>query len=349
MKRSYAKWVQAGLAAAVIGVIIYAGGGTLIPERKKGGASRIIVYGFSIISEPLRDEIFPLFRERWRKDTGKDVEFLDSFAASGVVANQIVNGTPADVAILSHPADADRIVKARRSLHDWRQAPNGGIVNRTPFLIAVRKGNPKGITDFASLGKKDVSIVHPDPMTSGGAQWAVIAEYAEPIILAKAKGRPPSPDVAYAQLLAIWRNVTAQAPSARAARTQFDQGFGDALVTYEVELLLDKQRNTEVEVVVPRATIFSEHPVVIVDRNVGPGERDAVEAFVKFLFTEDAQRAFVRHGFRSILPGLDAQNPGFAPIEHPYTVADLGGWNKAQEEIVEKLWKERVLPELGGK
>lgn len=344
-RRRSTQWLQTGLILGIVAFIVWFAGGTLFPDRGKGGAARIVVYGFSIVGEPLREDVFPLFRKRYLADTGRDVEFLDSFAASGIVTNQIINGTPADVAILSHPGDADRLVQARCARHDWREGPHGGILNRTPMVIAVRKGNPKGIRDFASLGRPDVSIVHPDPTTSGGAQWGVFAEYAEPLMLARAKGRTPSPDVAHAQLLSIWRNVTAQAPSARAARTQFDQGFGDALVTYEVEVLLDRQQNQDIEIVVPPATILSEHPIVVIDRNVRKGERDAVDAFVRFLYTEEAQAAFVRHGFRAVLPGLDAANPHLARLEHPYTIGDLGGWTKAQQEIVEDLWKGRLLAE----
>jgi sulfate/thiosulfate transport system substrate-binding protein len=340
-----AKYLNAGVLIAIVAAIVWTCGGTLFPEHGRGDTSRIIVYGFSILAEPLRDEIFPLFRRKWRAETGHDVEFLDSFAGSGTIANQIVNGTPVDIAILSHPGDADRIFQARMTSKDWRDAPHGGILNRTPFLIAVRRGNPKGIRSYADLGRGGIDVIHPDPLTSGGAQWAIIAEYAEPMVLARAKGRQPSEEVAYAQLLSIWQNVRAQAPSARAARTQFDQGFGDALITYEVELLLDQSKNQDVEIVIPPATILSEHPIVVVDRNIRAPERPAVDAFVSFLHSEEAQRAFVRHGFRSVNPKLDVENERFAKIEHAYLVAELGGWERAREEIIERIWKGRVLVE----
>ncbi|HVY60257.1 MAG TPA: substrate-binding domain-containing protein [Planctomycetota bacterium] len=339
-----ARFVRTGLVFAVVAAIVYFCGGTLFPQRR-AGSTRIVVYGFSIVSEALREDIFPLFRDQWRSEHGGDIEFIDSYAGSGTIANQIVNGAPADVAILSHPGDAERVARAR-STRDWRAGEHGGIVNRTPIAIAVRKGNPKGIQTFGDLGRAGIRVVHPDPLTSGGAQWAVLAEYAEPILRDRATGRPPSTETAAAQLAAIWRNVVAQAPSARAARTQFDQDFGDALVTYEVELLLDRARGTSpVDTVVPAFTILCEHPVVILDRNIDPAKLPVVEAFVKFLASPKAQRAFVRHGFRSIDPALDAANPGLARLDHPCTIADLGGWDEAQREIIEDAWKGHALAE----
>jgi ABC-type sulfate transport system substrate-binding protein len=342
-----AKYLRSALLVAVIGAIIWTCGGTLFPERRRGDTTQVIVYGFSILSEVLNEEIFPLFQAHWRHKTGGRIQFVDSFNASGTVANQVVLGAPADIAIFSHPGDADRVWKSGAAYSDWRTGPNGGIVNRTPILIATRKGNPKAINGFGSLGRPDVQIVHPDPLTSGGAQWAILAEFAEPIIVARSHGRTVDEQVGYEQLLSIWRNVTAQAASARAARTQFDQGFGDAIVTYEVELLLDQARGKKdgLEIVVPRSTILCEHPVVLLDRNISESEMPAVKEFYDFLFTEPAQRAFVRHGFRSIYPALDAANPSLARVEYPFTVDAIGGWTEARERIVEQIWKGRVLAE----
>lgn len=338
-----AKFARYGLWVAALATIIWTCGGALFPERADRGHVRLIVYGFSILAEPLKDEIFPLFREKWRRETGTDVEFVDSYAASGTIANQIVNGTPADVAIFSHPGDADRVVSARRSRLDWRAAPYGGIVNRTAIAILVRKGNPHRIERFADLGKPGIALIHPDPLTSGGAQWALLAEYAEPIQNAARRNVAPPHEVAEAQLAAIWRNVVAQAPSARAARVQFDHGFGDAVVTYEVELYTDISRGGEAEMVIPETTILTEHPVVVIDRNVGDAERPAVDAFVAFLTGDEAQRAFVRYGFRSVRPDLDATNPKLARIANAYTVADLGGWDESRRAIVERVWRGSVL------
>jgi sulfate transport system substrate-binding protein len=340
------KSLLAPLAAlASVGVLFWTCGGAFFADvRPRGNRVRISVYGFSVIAEPLRERIFPAFRTQWLARTGEEVEFSDSFAASGTVANQITFGAPADIAILACPGDADRIVASGMALRSWREGPHGGILNRTAVVIAFRAGNPHRICSFADLARDDLKIVHPDPLTSGGAQWAILAEYAAPILAARAEGRAPAPEAAERGLLAIWRNVVAQAPSARAANMQFDTGFGDVLITYEVEALLDLRQGRAIEYVVPPATILAEHPVVLVDHNIDPRERPAVEGFARYLWTEEAQRIFVDYGFRSVLPGLDDANPKLRPIPCAFTVADLGGWSRAREEIVDRIWEHRILP-----
>jgi sulfate transport system substrate-binding protein len=215
-------------------------------------------------------------------------------------------------------------------------------VNRTPFIVLVRDGNPKRIADFSDLARPGVGVVHPDPLTSGGAQWAILAEYGS------ALRRTGDPDSAYSELLGTWRNVVAQASSSRAARTQFESGFGDALITYEQEAVADAAKGElRGEVVYPRSTIMSEHVVVVIDRNVPAADRDLVDAFVQFLWSDVAQRIFVEHGFRSVVEQLDSANPRFGAIADPFTIDDLGGWSDAKPDIIEAIWKQRVLAELG--
>jgi sulfate/thiosulfate transport system substrate-binding protein len=131
--------------------------------------------------------------------------------------------------------------------------------------------------------------------------------------------------------------------SAREARATFEQGYGDALVTYELEGMLLKQANSAIEMVVPEATIFSEHPVVIIDRNVSPGDRPLVEAFVRFLWTDEAQRAFVQNHFRSVTnDALTQENKELATIKYPFTVDYFGGWARAYPEVIEAVFKNQV-------
>jgi ABC-type sulfate transport system substrate-binding protein len=247
------------------------------------------------------------------------------------------------VAILSLELDAQRLAEAGRVGEGaWRSLPHHGILNRTPFIIMVRPGNPKGISGFADLARPGVGVVHPDPLTSGGAQWAILAEYGS------ALRRTRDPDSAHAELAGTWRNVVAQASSARAARTQFDSGFGDALITYEQEAIADAAKGKlHGEVVYPPSTILSEHVVVVVDPNVHGADRELVDAFVAFLWSPAAQRIFVEHGFRSVDDSLNIGNPLFGPIQDPFTVADLGEWPAAKADIIEAIWKARVLKELG--
>ena len=313
-----------------------------LPFVNKPKTRTIIIYGFSILDEVMNDEILPAFQSEWEMKTGERIEFITSFAGSGTITNQIILGVPADIAILSTELDAFRLVESGVLKEDsWRQLPYHGILNRTPFIILVRPGNPKAIHDFGDLTKPGIGIVHPDPLTSGGAQWAILAEYGSVLLTTGDK------NLAYNQLLGIWKNVVAQAPSARAARTQFENGFGDALITYEQEALRDKALgNLDAEIVYPESTILSEHTVVIIDKNVGRDERDMIAAFVQFLWSEKAQQLFVKYGYRSVVEELNNANPDFGSIARPFGVDDLGGWKKAKQEIIDSQWKEQVLKEI---
>lgn len=333
---------RVGLGAAAGALALYA----IWPWLPAVGGSpprTIVLYGFSILAEVMNEGVFPAFQAAWLAQSGERIEFTTSFAGSGTIANQIILGVPAEVAILSLELDAFRLEQAGVVPGPtWTDLPHGGVVNRTPFIILVRPGNPKQIRGFSDLARPGIGVVHPDPLTSGGAQWAVLAEYGS------ALRQTGDPDSAYEQLLGIWRNVVAQASSARGARTQFEGGFGDALVTYEQEAIYDVARGRlQAEIVYPSSTILSEHIVVGLERNVPPAEQALVEAFVDFLWGAEAQRVFVQYGFRSVDEELNDANPSFGPIEDAFTVADLGGWAEAKAEIIDGVWKGRVMPELG--
>lgn len=300
----------------------------------------LVVYGFSILSESINQAVFPAFQRHWKSKTGQTVELVSSFAGSGTVANQVLLGVPAQVVILALETDAEKWVASRLLPGpEWQKLPQRGVLNRTPFVLLVRPGNPKKIRDFADLARPGVRVLHPDPLTSGGAQWALLAEYGSAVRSGQ------SAEQAQQQMLGIWRNVVAQSSSARSARTQFSSGFGDALITYEQDLLHDARAGKlEGEIVYPSSTVLSEHTVVQIPHNVKPAERELVDAFVQYLWSDEAQKIFAEWGFRSVDPKY---NGSFEAIKQPFTVSDLGGWQKAKPEIVEQVWKQRVLPELG--
>jgi sulfate/thiosulfate transport system substrate-binding protein len=303
----------------------------------------VIVYGFSILGEVMNEGIFPAFAARWEVETGEQVEFISAFASSGTVTNQMIMGVPAEVAILSLELDALRLVEAGVVPGPtWRDLPHAGVVNRTPFIIIVRPGNPLNIQDFADLTRPGVGVVHPDPLTSGGAQWALLAEYGSVLMTGGDLQQ------AFDQLLGIWKNVVAQAASARAVRTQFESGFGDALITYEQEVISDLLRGRAIgEIAYPVSTILSEHTVVLLEDNIPADDLPVVRAFLDYLWSDEAQRIFVAYGFRSVDESLNSLNPYFGEIVAPFTVAEMGGWVEAKKAIVDAIWKDKVLPELG--
>ncbi|HEV2762737.1 MAG TPA: sulfate ABC transporter substrate-binding protein [Pyrinomonadaceae bacterium] len=343
-----ARLLRAALAVALCAVLLASGCLPGSPQGGSGGAGgggrrTITLYGFSVVKEVLEKAVFPGFAAKWKQEHGEDVTFTSSFAGSETITNQILQGVGADVAILSIERDVDRLTQGGAVTSDWRSRPARGIVNKTPFIILVRQGNPKGIRDFADLAKPGVKVVHPDPVSSGGAQWSILAMYGSELKKAEAQGGGRDEAQALQTLKAVWKNVFSTPGSAREAHTQFETGYGDALITYELEGLLMKGAKTDVEIVVPESTIFSEHPAVVIDRNVSADERPVLDAFMQYLWGEEAQRAFVQYHFRSATDeSLDAANPGFARIPLPFTVEYLGGWGKAYPDIIERVWRDQV-------
>ena len=310
---------------------------------ESGGGVTITLYGFSIMKESLEKAIFPAFAAKWKSAHGVDVRFTSSFAGSEMVTNQIIQGVKAQVAILSIERDAQRLKQHGDITSDWHTLPQRGIVNKTPFVILVRKGNPKGIHDFPDLAKPGVKVIHPDPNSSGGAQWSILAIYGSELVKSEKQSGGPDHARALETLQAIWRNVISTPGSAREARSTFESGYGDALITYELEGLLLKAAGSPIEIVVPEATIFSEHPAVVIDRNVSAADRPIIDAFMQYLWSEDAQRAFVKYHFRSSTnEALNQENKELATIKYPFTVDYFGGWDKAYPEVIEGIFRDSV-------
>ncbi len=336
--------LRACAACALLSLVLFS---SCLPQSStgtdSGGARSITVYGFSVMKEALEKSIFPGFAAKWKQEHGLDVSFTSSFAGSETITNQILQGVGADVGIFSIERDVDRLKQGGAVTADWHQLPSQGIVNKTPFIILVRKGNPKGIRDFPDLARPGIKVIHPDPVSSGGAMWSVLAIYGSELMKSEKETGKRDEARALQTLKGVWRNVFSTPGSAREARTQFELGHGDALITYELEGLLMKDARGDVEIVVPEATIFSEHPAVIIDRNVTNEERPVVNAFIQYLWSDEAQRAFVKYYFRSVTnEALNQENKAFAEIKLPFYVRDLGGWSKAYPDIIERIWRDQV-------
>jgi sulfate/thiosulfate-binding protein len=348
MKSRTAKVFRIRAAGIMLGLLALVIVSSCLPKplsESGSGGVNITLYGFSIMKEPLEKAIYPAFVAKVKREHNLDIHFTSSFAGSETITNQILQGVKAQVAILAIERDALRLQEAGFVTSDWHNLPQRGIVNKTPFVILVRKGNPKGIHDFADLAKPGVKLIHPDPTNSGGAQWSLLAMYGSELVKAEKQGGEGDRAKALQTLQAIWRNVISTPASAREARTTFELGNGDALITYELDGLLMKQNNAkaDAEIVIPEATILSEHPVVVIDRNVGPMDRQVIDAFVQYLWSEEAQRAFVKSNFRaSTNDALNEENKELATIKYPFTVDYFGGWAKAYPEIIEHVFRDQV-------
>lgn len=297
----------------------------------------VVLYCFSTLDDVMQDRLVPAFREQWLKDEGETVEFVATFAGSGEITDRILAKYAAELAIVSSELDAHRLPVPWES---WRQLPYGGTLARTPLVIVAREGNPRNIRGFADLSREGVELLHGDPATSGAAELAILAEYGS----AFQRGRDE--ELAYQQLLGIWRNVTVQLPTARDARNRFESGEGDAFITYEEDVVGSPSRGAiQGEVIYPSSTIVAEPVVVKIEKNIEDSSRRVIDAFVDFLWTREAQQILVDYGFRSVNEELNPDRGEIAVMETPFTLRELGGL-AARREILQTIWKGRVLPEL---
>ena len=309
-----------------------------------GGERNVTLYAFSVMREAMDKAVLPGFAAKWKRERGEDVRFTASYAGSETITNQILQGGGADLGIFSIERDVERLAQKGLVTSNWKATPFGGVVNKTPFVILVRGGNPKNIRDFADLARPGVRVIHPDPDGSGGAQWSILAIYGSELKKSQAESGGADLARSLGLLRGVWRNVISTPGSAREARAQFETGHGDAFITYELEGLMMKAAGAPFEIVVPRATVFSEHPAVVIDRNVTAEERPLLDAFMQYLWSDEAQRAFVAHHFRAVThEEFNAANKEFARVELPFTVGDLfGGWQRAYPEVIDGVWRRQV-------
>jgi sulfate transport system substrate-binding protein len=337
------KTIRSAISVAALFILLQTIACLPAPSTENANAQTITLYGFSIMKEVMEKEIYPKFVAKWKREHGADVGFVSSFAGSETVVNQILQGAPAEIAVLSIDRDAQRLYDNKATTTDWHNNPEHGVINKTPFIILVRKGNPLGIKDFPDLAKPGVKVIHPDPVSSGGAQWSILAIYGSELVKSKAETGTEDHMRARNLLAGVWANVISTPGSAREARTQFETGYGDVLITYELEGLLMKAAGAPFDIVVPPSTIFSEHPAVIIDRNVSDNQRDFVKAFLNYLWSDEAQRSFVKFNLRSVTnESFNDENKEFAKIEKPFTVELFGGWQRAYPEIIEQVFYDQV-------
>jgi sulfate/thiosulfate-binding protein len=273
-------------------------------------------------------KIIPLFQKYWKDKTGQDVEFQESYLGSGAQSRAIVGGFEADVAALSLEADIDRITKAGLITSDWKSKGAKGMVSDSIAVIAVREGNPKNIKDWKDLTQPGLEILTPDPASSGGAQWNVMALWGAAergFVDGYAKGD----DNAARQFLKdVFKNVTVLDKGARESITNFEQGVGDVAITYENEVKVAQKGGQKYEFVTPSSTILIENPIAVIDANVDKhGTREVAEAFRDYLFTKEAQQVFAEYGLRSVDPEVaKATAAEYPPVKDLFLIGDVGGW-----------------------
>lgn len=283
------------------------------------------------IPRAAHDAIIPKFVEQWKKEKGQNVIFSHSYGGSGSQTRAIIDGLDADITHLALAADTEKIVADGLIYPSWTtEVPNGGTVAKTVAAIVVRPGNPKNIRSFQDLTRDDVKWVTPDPKTSGGARWNFMALWNDAL-------KRNNNDEAKAKefVTKAFKNVAVLARDAREATDAFaKQGQGDALLSYENEVIFAQQKGEKLEYVVPEINISIDTPVAVVDKNVDRNRnREAAEAYANFLFTPEAQAEFVKLGFRPFGKAAKENAKRFPPVKDLATIQNFGGWNKVQKKF----------------
>jgi sulfate transport system substrate-binding protein len=280
----------------------------------------------------LYSEVNRAFAQRWKEQTGEKVLIRQSHGGSGKQARTVIDGLPADVVTLALAYDIDRIAERAQLLPtDWqKRLPHGSTPFTSTIVFLVRKGNPRNIRDWGDLARPGVSVITPNPKTSGGARWNYLAAWSWAV-------RQPggSPATARKFLHDLYGNVPVLDTGARASLTTFVQRrIGDVCISWENEafLAIDKLGDDKFEIVTPSVSILAEPPVAVVDKVVQRrGTERVARAYLEYLYSSDGQEIGARHHFRPRDPAVAARYASRFPRMQLATIADFGGWAEVQK------------------
>lgn len=329
------------LTILALGVIIAISLTTFWDLARQSSGRTLTIYGYSAMEEPFKNEVIPAFQQWYRQTHGEEVEIVTSFAGSGHIFNQIRAGAPAQVAIFATEIEPTKLMEDGLITTDWRTFPENGTFALTVAVILTRDGNPENIMSFEDLGNNGVDVLLPDPTTSGGAQWAILALYGSAFLNDTGIPSDGGTEPAAKLLKRVISNASSLPESARKALTQFGLGYGDALLTYENDALVDIAKGRRYEIIMPQSTIAIEPKVVIIDANVGEEDAALVGEFMDFLWGAEAQEAMAKNHFRVVDQTVFQRHAAdFQKVDSPFTIDDLGGWDEASVQVIEGAWRE---------
>jgi sulfate transport system substrate-binding protein len=278
----------------------------------------------------LYDDYNAAFAKYWKTKTGKNIAIRQSHGGSGKQARTVIDGLNADVVTLALAYDIDALATQGKLLPaNWQtRLPNNSSPYTSTIVFLVRKGNPKKIKDWADLARPGVSVITPNPKTSGGARWNYLAAWAWAL-------KQPGGSAATAEqyIGKLYKNVPVLDTGARGSLTTFAQrGIGDVMISWENEAFLATKQlgKDKLEIVVPSLSILAEPPVAVVDKvAIRRGTTVEARAYLEYLYSKEGQEIVAQHWYRPRDPAIAAKYASTFPKINLVTIADFGGWGKA--------------------
>ena len=300
------------LVAALAAVVAGCGGSS---SGSSGNELSLVAYS---TPKEAYAALIPAFQ---KTPEGKGVDFNQSYGPSGDQSRAVDGGLPADVVEFSLESDITRLVDSGIVDKSWNANQYKGMVTDSVVVLAVRKGNPKNIKSWEDLVKPGVEVITPNPFTSGGARWNIMAAYGSQIEQGKSEAEATD------FLKRLFDNVAVQDKSARDALTTFTGGKGDVLIAYENEAIAAQQAGEDLDYVIPDQTILIENPIAVTkDASSKAG------AFVKFLYTPEAQGIFASKGYRPVVKSAAGADK-FPKPKDLFDIQKFGGWGTVGDKF----------------
>ncbi|HMD44634.1 MAG TPA: sulfate ABC transporter substrate-binding protein [Acidimicrobiales bacterium] len=297
------------LAGTLAAVVPLAASG---PAGASGGSVALVAYS---TPKPAYAALISAFAQT---AAGQGVTFAQSYGPSGTQATAVANGLPADVVNFSLSPDMNKLVKAGLVSPSWAAGPNKGFVTNSIVSFVVRPGNPKHIKTWSDLVRSGVTVITPNPFSSGSAKWNLMAAYGAQLSQGKSKV------AATAYLGQLLKHTAAQPTSASTALQAFLSGQGDVLLDYEDDALYAVHKGEPVQIVTPPQTILIQNPIAVSTKPVSP---TAAKAFLAFLLSPKGQTIWGQQGYRPVLAPV-AKQFHFPKPKTLFTIDSLGGWTK---------------------
>jgi sulfate/thiosulfate-binding protein len=291
-------------------------------SSSSGSSGSVALVAYSTPQQAFEEGLIPAFQD---SSAGEGVEFTTSFGSSGDQRRAVEAGQHADFVDLSLEPDMTSLVEAGLVPKDWSTNEHRGFITDSVVVISTRPGNPEGIESWEDLVSGEVEIITPNPATSGGAKWNVMAAYGAQI----AQGKSEKEALEF--VAQIFERTSVLDDSARDSLQTFASGKGDVLIGYENEAIQAQEEGIELEYVIPDETILIENPAAVTTDADDP---QVAKAFLDFIWSDKGQRIFADYGYRPVSQSILAKNRNrFPDVPGLFTIDDLGGWAKVDDEL----------------